>query len=292
MGRLPGPVQVPTNGIELSVVVEGEGYPVVLLHGFPELAYSWRFQVPALAEAGFRVIAPDLRGYGGSDKPPDTEAYRLSALVADVLGVLDALEGERAVVVGHDWGSIIGWNLALAHADRVERLVSLNVPYRGHPGGFPNTTYIREHLADRFGYVLFFQEPGPAEAWFAQDLALRLRTIYQGVAADPSFMGDDEFAVYLNAFRAGGMTGPLNYYRNIDANWAATEASAGSPVRVPALMVTADSDPVLPASLAEGMDRWVSELRVEHIRRCGHWTQQERPGPVNEVLLDYLGDLR
>lgn len=284
--------RIPTNGIELAVTEAGTGYPVVLLHGFPELAYSWRHQVPTLAGAGFRALAPDLRGYGGSDKPGAVEAYDLLTLVSDVIGVLDATDLDEVALVGHDWGSIIAWTTALLHPDRISRLVSLNVPYRGWCAGFPTTEYIQEHLADRFGYVLMFQQPGVAEAWFASDPAGKLTAMYRGAAADPGFLSAEEFETYLQAFVAGTITGPVNYYRNIDANHAATAHLADAPIELPVMMVAADADPVLPVSLTEGMDRWVADLRVEVVADCGHWTQQEQPERVNDLLVDFLGGLR
>lgn len=281
-----------TNGIELAVAEAGTGYPVLLLHGFPELSYSWRYQLPALADAGFRAIAPDLRGYGASDKPADIEDYRLLTLVADVIGLLDTEQIDQVALVGHDWGSIIAWTTALLHPNRISRLVSLNVPYRGWCSGFPTIEYIQEHLADRFGYVLMLQEPGVAEAWFASDPAERLAGFYRGAAADPDFLSDRDFDTYRAAFTAGTLAGPANYYRNIDLNHADTAHLANAAVEIPTMMVAAESDPVLPVSLTEGMDRWVPDLRIEVVAGSGHWTQQERPGPVNDLLIDFLAGLQ
>ncbi len=276
------------NGIELAVIDEGTGDPVVLIHGFPELAYSWRYQIPALAEAGFRAIAYDQRGYGASSKPADVTEYGLTSLVADAIGLLDTLGIERATLVGHDWGSIVTWTAALLHPDRVARVVSLNVPYRGWCAGFPTIEFIREHLADRFGYVLSFQEEGVPEAAFAADPDAWLRTIFSGIAADKDFMTADEFTVYLDAFVAGGMFGPLGPYRNIDTNAAATEHLANAPITQPTLMITADRDPILPPSMAEGMERWIADLTVVGVEHSGHWTQQEQPEHVNTILIDFL----
>jgi soluble epoxide hydrolase / lipid-phosphate phosphatase len=282
---------VRTNGIRLQVTEQGEGYPVLLCHGFPELAYSWRHQIPALAHAGLRAIAPDLRGYGGSDKPGEISDYRIELLVDDLVGLLDELNLENAVLVGHDWGSIVVWTTALRHPARVERVVSLNVPYQGHPAGFPSISFIRERLPERFGYVLFFQEPGRAEHWFAEDPRAKLLTFYQGATHNTGFLSDDEYEVFLSAFEAGGISGPVNYYRNIDHNIEATADLVKRQVRCPTLMIFADRDPVLPARLGEGMERHVPDLRIEVIEDCGHWTQQERPDDVNRLLLDFLGDL-
>lgn len=280
-----------SNGIELAVREAGSGNLVVLLHGFPELSYSWRHQLPALAKAGYHAVAPDLRGYGDSDKPDDPDAYGLLTLVDDVIGLIDALGESEAVLVGHDWGSIIAWTTAIVRPDRVRGLVSLNVPYRGWCTGFPTTAYIQEHLADRFGYVLMLQQPGVAEAWFASDPAGKLGTMYRRAAANPDFLSADEFGVYLDAFVAGGITGPANYYRNIDANHVATEQYANAEVTVPTLMIAADADPVLPVSLTEGMERWVPDLRVEVLTNSGHWSQQEQPKTVNRLLVEFLADL-
>jgi pimeloyl-ACP methyl ester carboxylesterase len=273
----------------LGVVDVGEGAPVVFVHGFPELAYSWRHQVPAVADAGFRAIAYDGRGYGASNRPSAIDRYRLDLLVGDLVGLLDGLELERASLVGHDWGSIVVWSAAVMEPDRVNRVVSLNVPYRGWCCGFPPVAFIRENLADRFGYVLSFQEPGGEEERFGVDPARWLRRVYRGMTKNRDFMSDEAFRVYLQAFTANGIAGPLNYYRNIDANWEATVPLADAEIRHPTLMVLADGDPVLPAALAEGMDRWVPDLRTEVIGDCGHWTQQERPAEVNRLIIDFLG---
>ena len=283
--------RIAANGIRLAITEAGAGYPVVLLHGFPELAHSWRHQLPALAEAGFHAIAPDLRGYGRSDQPAEIEAYGLLTLVDDVIGLLDALEYEKAVVVGHDWGAIIAWTTAILHPGRVERLVSMNVPYRGWCAGFPTIEYIQEHLSDRFGYVLMLQEPGVAESWFSSDPAGKLAGMFQRAAADPGFLSADDFQEFLDAFTRGSITGPANYYRNIDANHQATAHLANAPVTVPTMVIAADSDPVLPVSLMAGMDQWVGDLREEVVADCGHWTQQEQPAAVNRLLREFLAEL-
>ncbi len=276
------------NGVELSVVDEGSGDPVVFIHGFPELAYSWRNQIPAFADAGFRAIAYDQRGYGRSSKPDRVDAYGLDDLVGDTIGLLDVLDIAKATLVGHDWGSIVVWTAAVAHPDRVERVVSLNVPYRGWCAGFPTTEVIRDQLADRFGYVLAFQDPGVTEAAFEADPDAWLRMIFFGIAADPGFMTDTEFAVYRDAFVDGGLFGPLGPYRNIDANAAATARLANAPITQPTLMITADRDPILPPRLAEGMGRWLPDLTTAAVVHSGHWTQQEQPQQVNDAIIGFL----
>lgn len=281
---------VAANGIDLHLVEQGKGFPVVLCHGFPEFWYSWRRQIPALAAAGLRAIAPDLRGYGQSDKPEAIEDYSIQHLAGDIVGLLDALDIEKAVLVGHDWGSIVTWSTAVMHPERVERVVSLNVPYRGRCAAFPPIRVL-EQMGNRVAYVIFFQEPGKAEAHFQADLPGTLRRSYDGVSGDPAFLSETEFQAYLEAFRSGGLSGPLNYYRNIDRNWESTEHLADRLVECPCLVVMTDSDPVLPPALADGMERWVPQLRRELITGCGHWTQQEKPEQVNRLLLDFLSDL-
>ncbi len=281
---------VESNGIRLHLVEEGKGFPVLLCHGFPELWYSWRHQIPALAAAGLRAIAPDLRGYGESDKPEAIEEYDIQHLVGDLVGLLDTLDIEKAVFVGHDWGSIVVWSLAVMHPQRVERVVSLNVPYRGRCVAFPPTNVLKR-MGSSMAYVLFFQEPGRAEAHFSSDLPATLRSLYSGVTAGPFFLSSDEFQVYLEAFSRGGMSGPLNYYRNIDRNWETTQDLADRTIDCPCLLVMPDGDPVLRPEFAEGIERWLPHLRKERIGDCGHWTQQEKPDEVSRLLLDFLTDL-
>jgi pimeloyl-ACP methyl ester carboxylesterase len=277
-----------TNGVTLAVDDQGTGDAVILLHGFPELAYSWRHQIPALVDAGYRAVSFDQRGYGASSKPGDVTDYSLENLVGDVIGLLDRLGIETATVVGHDWGSIVGWTTAIVHPERVSRVVSLNVPYRGACIGFPTTDVIREKLADRFGYVLMFQDEGVVEAMFGADPEAWLQGVFAMVAGNKAFLTDEEFAVFADAFKAGGITGPVNWYRNIDTNAVAFAGYLDAPIQQPTLMLAADRDPVLPVSLAQGMDRWIPDLTTVVIEDSGHWTQQEQPEAVNAALLDWL----
>jgi len=281
---------VTVGEVDLAVYEQGDGDPVVLVHGFPELAYSWRHQLPAIAGAGYRAIAYDLRGFGGSGRPGSVEAYRLTELVGDLVGLLDALHLDRAILVGHDWGSIVVWSAAVMTPDRVRAVVSLNVPYRGWCCGFPDTATIEAGMMDRFGYVIGFQGT-EAERRFAADPTGWLQGTYARVAGRDGFMSEAEFAVYLDAFVAGGITAPLNLYRNIDRNVADAAPFAHATVTAPTLMIATDADPVLPALLAEGMQRWVPDLRTELIAGCGHWTQQERPDEVNRLLIGFLGEI-
>ena len=282
---------VETNGIRLHYVEQGAGFPVLLLHGFPELWYSWRHQIPALAEAGFRAIAPDLRGYGESDKPQEIEAYDIHHLVGDLIGLLDALGIDKAVVVGHDWGAIILWQLALMHPERIERLIALNVPFMGRGPVSPLETF-KAAPDGRFNYILHFQAEGVAEREMEADLERTLGRIYRGQGTRPGVFSDEEIAVYVDAFRKGGMRGPINFYRNFHRNWETTPHLMGKQVLAPTLMITAQNDPVLKPEMAQGMERWVPNVRFHHIKDSGHWTQQEQPEEVNRAMIEFLSDLR
>lgn len=280
---------IETNGVTLAVDDRGEGYPVVLVHGFPEFSYSWRHVAPVLHDAGFRVIAYDLRGCGGSSGPAEIDAYDLANQIGDLIGVLDRLGIERTAVVGHDWGSIIVYAAALRHPGRISHVASLNVPHLGWPSGFPSTDAIRDRYSERLGYVIGFQDPGETEGRFEEDPRRWMQRALASVAASPGFQTPDEFDTYVDAFVASGLTGLLNLYRNIDRNIEDQADIAGQALSQPALMVTVDKDPVLPAALAQGMSAFAPDLEIAHITDCGHWTQQEQPDRLNEALLDWMG---
>lgn len=282
---------VETNGIRMHVIEEGSGYPVLLLHGFPELWYSWRHQLPVLAAAGFRAIAPDMRGYGDTDKPYPIEAYTIQELEADLVGLLDALEVERCAVVGHDWGSIITWHLALSRPDRFERIVSLNVPFSPRSDVRP-TERFKQVTDGRFNYILAFQPEGVAEARMDADVRGSLDGMMKRISADPGFISPEEFEVFVSAFERGGFRCPINYYRNFDRNWETTAHLAGRKVEQPTLMIIADKDPILRPEGAVGMERHIPNLRKVYIQDCGHWTQQERHEEVNQALIEFLADVR
>lgn len=302
---------VESNGIRLHIAEQGSGFPVLLLHGFPELWYSWRHQLPALATAGYHAIAPDQRGYGESDKPDDVASYRVSNLVADMIGLLDALDLEHAAVVGHDWGGPVAWQLALRHPERIKSVAVLNTPYRP-PGPLPPTEAYKQQPGP-FQYQLYFQTPGVAERELEADVRRSLAIIMRGVQDDPAkdslavfsraengvlgnqveaptLLTPEELDVYTEAFTKSGFRGPLNWYRNIDRNWEESRALASQTITVPALMITAENDSVLRPAFADGMEQWIPKLRRANIARCSHWTQQERPDEVNRLLIDFFGD--
>jgi pimeloyl-ACP methyl ester carboxylesterase len=290
---------VATNGIELHVAEEGEGKPVVLCHGFPELWYSWRHQLPALAEAGYHAVAPDLRGYGDSSIPEDVEAYDVLTLCEDLVGLLDDLGEERAVFVGHDWGGTVVWNLAVAHPERVAAVVGMSVPFIPRAPA-PPTEIMRKNLGEDF-YIVWFQEPGVADEALGRDVRRTLATsrVWTSEWAEgdeevrvPRWMSEDEMRVYVEAFERTGFTGGLNYYRNIDRNWELTEPLGGRRVEQPALFITGSRDPVQRFAPPEVMDGWVEDLRGKVvIDGAGHWVQQQSPDEVNEALLSFLRDV-
>ncbi len=312
---------VKSNGIRMHVVQAGDGFPVVMCHGFPEMWYSWRHQLRALAEAGFRAIAPDLRGYGETECPAPIEAYTQKQIVADVIGMLDALGIGKCVIVGHDWGGMTAWNAPLMFPQRIERVIGVNTPFI--PRGPMKPTEMMRAMAgpDGFHYVLYFQQPGVAEKELDADVRRSLRAFYQDPAnldseevrnAPPGvfgksggglldrfpdrphgkFLTDADFEVYVKAFERTGFRGGLNWYRNIDRNW---EESTNLPQQVdhPALMITAELDIVLRPQMAEGMKTWVPNLRnTVLIKGSGHWTQQEKPDEVNKAIVEFLSDLK
>jgi pimeloyl-ACP methyl ester carboxylesterase len=297
---MPAERRIAANGIELSVHEEGAGPLVVLCHGFPELAYSWRRQVPALSAAGFRVAAPDMRGFGRSSAPHDVEAYDVVSLCADLCGLLDALEEESAIFVGHDWGASLAWQLAVMHPERVRAVAGLSVPFVPRAPA-PPIPIMRRHLGEDF-YIVWFQQPGVADTALARDVRRTLTTHRQWTArwADedgppperPPWLSERELDVYVEAFERTGFTGGLNWYRNIDRNWELTEAFAERRVEQPALFLTGERDPVRRFMPAEAMRGWVTDLRrAVVVPGAGHWVQQEEPEAVNAALLEFLGGL-
>jgi pimeloyl-ACP methyl ester carboxylesterase len=292
--------RIATNGIELQVLDEGSGPLVVLCHGFPELAFSWRLQVPALVAAGFRVVVPDMRGYGRSSAPEEVAAYDVVSLCGDLCGLLDALGEQSAVFVGHDWGASVVWQLAVLDPPRVRAVAGLSVPFVPRAPAQP-MPILRRHFGDDF-YIAWFQQPGVADEALARDVRRTLTTsrVWTSRWAEdggedsgpPSWMSEAELAVYVEAFERTGFTGGLNWYRNIDRNWELTAAVADRCVQQPALFLTGERDPVRRFMPAETMHGWVSDLRAEVlVPGAGHWVQQEAPEVVNAALLEFLGGL-
>jgi pimeloyl-ACP methyl ester carboxylesterase len=316
---------VTTDGIRIHLVEQGEGPLVLLVHGFPESWWSWRHQLPVLAEAGYRAVAIDVRGYGRSSRPTAVDAYRMTALVGDNLNVVAGLGESTAVVVGHDWGAPIAWNSALLRPDVFRAVVGLSVPYSPRTGTRPSDAFRSMGGGEEF-YIEYFQQPGRAEAEIEPDVADWLLGFYYSASGDappmlpgngsmatiaagtkmkdrfsrppsgtmPAWLAEDEFAVYVAEFEHTGFTGGLNRYRNVDRDWEDFAAHDRCPIEVPALFVGGSKDgPTLWGKNA--IDRFPTTLpklwRSVVLPGCGHWTQQERPQDVNEHLVAFLRSL-
>jgi len=310
---------IATNGVTLRVVDEGEGFPVVLCHGFPELAYSWRHQIPALTDAGYRVLAPDQRGYGGSSRPEAVEDYDMAHLTGDLIGLVDDIGAEKAVFVGHDWGSMVVWQLALAAPQRVAGVVGMSVPFIPR-GAMPPIQMMRQLFGNIFFYMVYFQDPGVADADLGADPAETMRRLLAGVSGDadpaaaaamftpydgrgmverlpeakalPAWLSQAELDHYSGEFARTGFTGGINWYRNLDRNWTLTAHLADAKVKPPALFIGGTADPVLTMTPPSGMDGWLEDPRgCLLIDGAGHWVQQERPAEVNDALLHFLAEV-
>ena len=313
----PEPVYVNTNGIRMAVYEQGKGFPVVFCHGFPELGYSWRHQLPALAAAGFHAIAPDQRGYGLTDRPKEVEAYSIMDLCQDLTGLLDAKGIDKAVFCGHDWGGFVVWMMPILHPDRVAGVIGLNTPLM-QPLPVPPVQMLRALLGED-NYMVAFQEPGVADGILAADVRktcrlfmrrgglfdaeefgklppnaperkFQLLKLIQGpldAVGGEVFLSDEELDFFVETFERTGFTGGINWYRNLDRNWEATK-SLDHKIGVPCLYVGAEDDVVLPPSSANGMERFVSDLEKHTIADCGHWTQQEKPDELNRVVIEWL----
>ena len=327
-GLMNEPTQriVETNGIRLNIAEQGKGPVMLLCHGFPESWYSWRHQLGALAAAGFHAVAPDMRGYGKSDRPEAIDQYTLFHLVGDMVGLLDALEAPTAVIVGHDWGATVAWQAALLRPDRFRAVIGLSVPFR--PRGKAPPTSVMPRTADAQFYQLYFQEPGAAEAELERDARATVRNMLYGASGDavrsggasagagigmvprgggflrgtpapatlPAWLSEGDVDFYSAEFRRTGFRGALNWYRNVDRNWELLAPFAGAPVTVPALYVAGDRDMVV---AFPGMDQLLANLKhfvpalhnTLMLAGCGHWTQQERPDEVNAAMIDFLRTL-
>lgn len=293
--------QVEVNGISLRVFEHGPADSdkplVVLCHGFPELAFSWRHQVLALGAAGYRVLAPDMRGFGGSSRPEDVDAYDTLTVCADLVGLLDAVGADDAVFVGHDWGAQVVWQMALAHPERVRGVVGMSVPVAPRSPVAP-LPVMRRRLGDAF-YMVWFQEPGVADRALARNVRRTLvtREIWSAEWAEraderfppPPWLSEEELAYYVEEFERTGFTGGLNYYRNLDRTWELTEHLTGRTIDCPSLFVTGSADPVGRFMPADRLEEVLTDLRGRVVLDgAGHWIQQERAGAVSAALLEFL----
>jgi pimeloyl-ACP methyl ester carboxylesterase len=273
------------DGIRLHIAASGAGDPVVLLHGFPEFWYSWRSQLPALAAAGFRALAPDLRGYGDSHRPKGIEAYSTERLVADIVQLIERVAGGNAHLVGHDWGGVIAWRLAAMRPDLVRKLVILNAP---HPQAFRRVLRTNPVQWLQSSYVLLFQIPWLAERLVSAGDFWLMEQTFKYQPANPNAFTAADIARYKQAFRqAGAITAALNYYRAA-LRYPGDLRSGPQTVTVPTLVIWGDRDPYLSKQLTKDLDRWVTQLEVEHLPDASHWVQNDAPQKVNQLLSDFL----
>ena len=318
---------VEANGIAIRLAEAGAGPVVVLCHGFPESWYSWRHQLEALAQAGYRAVAPDMRGYGQTSQPEAIDQYTLFHLVGDMVGVLDALSANEAVVVGHDWGAPVAWHSALLRPDRFRAVAGLSVPFR--PRGSTRPTSVMPQSESSLFYQLYFQAPGVAEAELERNPRETIRRLLYSGSGDvqresedalsdrlpfmvprtggfltrtvdpstlPGWLTEADVDVFAGEFARTGFRGGLNWYRNIDRNWELLAPFAGAKVTVPALYMAGDRDLVVrfpgAPELIANLTKFVPNLtKTIMLPGCGHWTQQERPDEVNAALIAFLREV-
>jgi pimeloyl-ACP methyl ester carboxylesterase len=313
---------IETNGIRMRLAIMGDSGPLVIMaHGWPESWYSWRHQIKAVAEAGYRVVAPDMRGYGGTDAPPDVEDYDIVTIAADIVGIVDAYGEDQAILMGHDWGSIVAWNTVLLHPERFSALVAMSVPYSGRAAESPLVSW-RNAYGDNFYYILYHQEPGVAEAEYDADPRGLLSRLYLSPDSPrhppqvtdrhrsaggwiprlgapvglPDWLTEEDLDYFVKQFTAAGFRGGVNYYRNFHRNWEITPQLANARVTVPTLFIAGENDVVIAGAsqgrLEGAMRRVVDDLRgVILLPEAGHWIQQELPEETNAALLEFLEGL-
>ncbi len=313
---------IESNGIRMRIAEMGEGPLVLLLHGWPESWYSWRHQLPALAKAGYHAVAPDMRGYGETDAPKNVEDYDIVHTTADVVGIIDAMGAEDAVVIGHDWGSIVAWNCVLLHPKRFSALVAMSVPYGGRAKTSPVESW-KKGFGENFFYILYFQAPGIAEKEFDADPRGILSRLYLSpdspreppVIRDPKmsaggwigrlgapkglpdWLTQEDLDYYVDQFTKAGFRGGINYYRNFNRNWEITPQLDGAKVEQPVLFVAGAKDMVIGGAkepmLRAMMGAAVPDLRgVTLIPDVGHWVQQELPEQTNAAIVEFLASLK
>jgi pimeloyl-ACP methyl ester carboxylesterase len=313
---------IESNGIRMRVAVRGDSGPLVIMaHGWPESWYSWRHQIIAVADAGYRVVAPDMRGYGRTDAPPAVEDYSIEKLAADMVGLVDAFGEEKAIMMGHDWGSIVAWNSVLLHPDRFSALVAMSVPYSGRGSQSPLAGW-QARFGENFYYILYHQEPGVAEAEYDADPRGLLSRLYLSPDApraapqitdrhrsaggwigrlgapleQPDWLSEEDLDYFVEQFEAAGFRGGVNYYRNFHRNWEITPQLSDAKVTVPTLFIAGEGDSVIAGATQEqlqaSMSRVVEDLRgVILLPDAGHWIQQELPEETNRAVLNFLAGL-
>jgi len=313
---------IKTNGINMHITEQGEGPLVILCHGFPESAYSWRHQLPALADAGFHVVAPDQRGYGKTDKPEEIEAYDIFQLTGDMVGLVHALGEESAVIVGHDWGAPVAMHCSLFRPDIFRACVLMSVPFGSRtPGDTPPTELMKMMAGDQEFYIVYFQEPGKAERNFEADVRKSMLGLLYSLASDPPpekrwkfifdktdditetatvpdtlppWLTEADLDHFTDEFTQSGFRGGLNWYRNIDRNWKSTPFLDNAKILQPSLFLAGEHDMVIDMSRAayDNLEINMPNLtKSALIPGAGHWVQQEKPAETNALLIEFLKGL-
>ena len=310
---------VETNGIRMHIAEKGKGPLVILCHGFPELWYTWRHQLVALAEAGFHGVAPDQRGYGQTDQPEPIEAYHILNLVGDIVWLVKALGEEKAFLIGHDWGANVAWHCVLLRPDLFPAVVALSVPFLPRVGGkIPPTEIMKKMSGEQVFYQVYFQEPGRAEAGMETDVRGTMRMTLSSLSGNPppekrwrfmldksekaldayslpealpAWLTEKDVDYFTREFKRTGFRGGLNWYRNIDRNWELTSFLEGARIYPPALFVAGEVDPVIKMyrKAYDTLEKNVLQLKGKIlIPGAGHWVNQERPAEVNKLILEFL----
>ena len=313
---------IESNGLRMRIAEAGEGPLVLLAHGWPESWYSWRHQISMLAAAGYHVVAPDMRGYGETDKPSAVEEYDIEHVAADLVGIIDALGEETAILVGHDWGAIVAWTTVLLHPTRFSALIAMSVPYGGRVAQSPMDSW-REAYGENFFYILYHNEPGGvAEAEYDADPRGLISRLYlspdspraPAVITDrhrsaggwigrlgaplglPDWLRQEDLDYVVSQFEHAGFRGGINYYRNFHRNWEITEHLDGAKIDIPVLFIAGSRDSVIAGAdeerLTATISRATNDLRgVVLIPEIGHWVQQEAPTETNAAMLEFLNGL-
>ncbi len=275
--------EITTNGIRMHYVTQGSGPLVVLLHGFPEFWYSWRYQIPFLAEHGYTVVAPDLRGYNDTDKP--RTGYDVTTLTRDIAGLVKGLGQEKAIIVGHDWGGALAWVFAASYPQMTDRLIVMNAP---HPAAMMREFRTLSQLRKSW-YVFFFQLPWLPEYVLLRNNANEIGRMLRGAAIQKSVFPREVTAKFQQAMsKPGAMTAALNYYRQLFRRLPASSRDPRARVTEPTLLIWGEQDIALGIELTTGLEQWVGDLEIKRIPDSGHWVQQEQPEKVNQFMLDFL----
>jgi len=312
---------IESNGIKMRVAEAGSGPAVLLVHGWPESWYSWRHQIQGLADSGYRVIAPDMRGYGGTDSPASPSEYRVDTLVEDLVGLLDVMGEKQAALVGHDWGSMVVWNAALLYPARFTGVMGMSVPYGGVGGEAPTAGW-RKAMGDQFFYILYHNEEGGiAEKEYDRDPRAFLSMLYASpdtprhppLITDtrrsaggwigrigqpitrPDWLTSEDLDYYVAEFTRSGFRGGINYYRNFDANWQLMK-DKDPVISIPSAFLSGADDQVIQGANEESlralMDPVMSDLReITLLPKMGHWVQQEDPVGTNQGIIRFLKGL-